>query len=268
MWRGYYNIVARACLPTDVFAIVNPLSGAGAKPGVAAARVALLTAALRRGRHRRRGASHRTARSRRRSSRARAVARGRAHGDRLGRRRHHQRGRHRRRRHAAPRSASSRPARATASPRSSACPGSRRTRRSTSRSTAAIDSSTPARSTAGCSSTSPASASTPSSPSSSTCRRSGSRGMGPYVRIGLRETFRYRAGTLPRHARRRGAGHQRAADRVRQRPRVRQPDPARAARAVDDGKLEAMVVEDRGAARAALGGPPPGARHRRQGARA
>jgi diacylglycerol kinase (ATP) len=43
MWRGYYNITtARALM--DVFAIVNPLSGAGANPDVAAGRVALLTA--------------------------------------------------------------------------------------------------------------------------------------------------------------------------------------------------------------------------------
>jgi YegS/Rv2252/BmrU family lipid kinase len=43
MWRGYYNITtARALM--DVFAIVNPLSGAGAHPEVAARRVALLTA--------------------------------------------------------------------------------------------------------------------------------------------------------------------------------------------------------------------------------
>lgn len=43
MWRGYYNITtARALM--DVFAIVNPLSGAGANPDVAARRVALLTA--------------------------------------------------------------------------------------------------------------------------------------------------------------------------------------------------------------------------------
>ena len=42
MERGYYNITA-ARIPMDVFAIVNPLSGAGANPGVAAERVALLT---------------------------------------------------------------------------------------------------------------------------------------------------------------------------------------------------------------------------------
>ncbi len=42
MWRGYYNISAARVL-MDVFAIVNPLSGAGANPAVAAARVALLT---------------------------------------------------------------------------------------------------------------------------------------------------------------------------------------------------------------------------------
>jgi diacylglycerol kinase (ATP) len=47
MWRGYYNISPRACPRTneammDVFAIVNPLSGAGANPAVAASRVALL----------------------------------------------------------------------------------------------------------------------------------------------------------------------------------------------------------------------------------
>lgn len=42
MWRGYYNITAARAL-MDVFAIVNPLSGAGANPGVAAERVALLT---------------------------------------------------------------------------------------------------------------------------------------------------------------------------------------------------------------------------------
>jgi diacylglycerol kinase (ATP) len=42
MWRGYYNIShARGLM--DVFAIVNPLSGAGANPGIAAERVALLT---------------------------------------------------------------------------------------------------------------------------------------------------------------------------------------------------------------------------------
>jgi diacylglycerol kinase (ATP) len=41
MKRGYYNITdARALM--DVFAIVNPLSGAGANPDVAAARVSLL----------------------------------------------------------------------------------------------------------------------------------------------------------------------------------------------------------------------------------
>ena len=41
MWRGYYNIShARGLM--DVFAIVNPLSGAGADPGIAAERVALL----------------------------------------------------------------------------------------------------------------------------------------------------------------------------------------------------------------------------------
>lgn len=41
MWRGYYNIsTARALM--DVFAIVNPLSGAGAHPHAVAARVALL----------------------------------------------------------------------------------------------------------------------------------------------------------------------------------------------------------------------------------
>jgi diacylglycerol kinase (ATP) len=41
MWRGYYNIShARGLM--DVFAIVNPLSGAGANPGIAAERVALL----------------------------------------------------------------------------------------------------------------------------------------------------------------------------------------------------------------------------------
>jgi diacylglycerol kinase (ATP) len=41
MWRGYYNIShARGLM--DVFAIVNPLSGAGDNPGIAAERVALL----------------------------------------------------------------------------------------------------------------------------------------------------------------------------------------------------------------------------------
>ncbi len=42
MWRDYYNI-SRAHVLMDVFAIVNPLSGAGADPGVTAERVALLT---------------------------------------------------------------------------------------------------------------------------------------------------------------------------------------------------------------------------------
>jgi YegS/Rv2252/BmrU family lipid kinase len=42
MGRDYYNI-SRARVPMDVFAIVNPLSGAGANPGIAAERVALLT---------------------------------------------------------------------------------------------------------------------------------------------------------------------------------------------------------------------------------
>ncbi len=42
MWRNYYNISPARVL-MDVFAIVNPLSGAGAHPGVAAERVALLT---------------------------------------------------------------------------------------------------------------------------------------------------------------------------------------------------------------------------------
>ena len=42
MWRGYYNISAARVL-MDVFAIVNPLSGAGANPRVAEERVALLT---------------------------------------------------------------------------------------------------------------------------------------------------------------------------------------------------------------------------------
>jgi YegS/Rv2252/BmrU family lipid kinase len=43
MWRGYYNITAARAL-MDVFAIVNPLSGAGANPDAAAQRVALLSA--------------------------------------------------------------------------------------------------------------------------------------------------------------------------------------------------------------------------------
>jgi diacylglycerol kinase (ATP) len=43
MWRGgYYNITFARVL-MDVFAIVNPLSGAGANPDAAAIRVALLT---------------------------------------------------------------------------------------------------------------------------------------------------------------------------------------------------------------------------------
>lgn len=43
MWHDYYNI-SRARVLMDVFAIVNPLSGAGAHAGAAAERVALLTA--------------------------------------------------------------------------------------------------------------------------------------------------------------------------------------------------------------------------------
>jgi YegS/Rv2252/BmrU family lipid kinase len=42
MGRDYYNISPARVL-MDVFAIVNPLSGAGANPGIAAERVALLT---------------------------------------------------------------------------------------------------------------------------------------------------------------------------------------------------------------------------------
>lgn len=42
MWRDYYNISPARVL-MDVFAIVNPLSGAGANPHIAAERVALLT---------------------------------------------------------------------------------------------------------------------------------------------------------------------------------------------------------------------------------
>jgi diacylglycerol kinase (ATP) len=42
MWRDYYNI-STAHVLMDVFAIVNPLSGAGADPGAAGERVALLT---------------------------------------------------------------------------------------------------------------------------------------------------------------------------------------------------------------------------------
>ena len=74
----------------------------------------------------------------------------------------------------------------------------------------------------------------------------GNRGMGPYVRIGVRETFRYRAGTyrvtldgeeivsnalVIAFANGREYGN-----RIRVAPQA----------LVDDGKLEALVVEDRG----------------------
>lgn len=74
----------------------------------------------------------------------------------------------------------------------------------------------------------------------------GNRGMGPYVRIGIRQTFQYRAGTyrvtldgdefvstalLIAFANGREYGN-----RIRVAPRA----------LVDDGKLEAVVVEDRG----------------------
>ena len=74
----------------------------------------------------------------------------------------------------------------------------------------------------------------------------GNRGMGPYVRIGIRETFRYRAATyrvtldgeelvsnalVIAFANGREYGN-----RIRVAPQA----------LVDDGKLEALVVEDRG----------------------
>ena len=89
--------------------------------------------------------------------------------------------------------------------------------------------------------------------------------MGPYVRIGFRETFRYRAGTyrvtldgeeivsnalVIAFANGREYGN-----RIRVAPQA----------LVDDGKLEAVVVEDRGPLGAAVGRPSPGAGDRRQG---
>jgi diacylglycerol kinase (ATP) len=75
----------------------------------------------------------------------------------------------------------------------------------------------------------------------------GNRGMGPYIRIGLRETFRYRAATYRVTLDREEivsnalviafANGREYGNRIRVAPQA----------LVDDGKLEAVVVEDRGA---------------------
>jgi diacylglycerol kinase (ATP) len=74
----------------------------------------------------------------------------------------------------------------------------------------------------------------------------GNRGMGPYVRIGIRETFRYRAGTyrvtldgeeiVSNALMIAFANGREYGNRIRVAPQA----------LVDDGKLEALVVEDRG----------------------
>lgn len=75
----------------------------------------------------------------------------------------------------------------------------------------------------------------------------GKRGMGPYIRIGIRETFRYRAATYRVTLDREEivssalviafANGREYGNRIRVAPQA----------LVDDGKLEAVVVEDRGA---------------------
>ena len=121
MERGYYNI-RHARVRLDVFAIVNPLSGAGAIAGVAASRVALLDARF--ATTGIDGALHldRAPRSTPASSRRAAVHGRRARRDRLGRRRHHQRNRQRRSPAPASHSGSSPPDRVTASRTSSNVP--------------------------------------------------------------------------------------------------------------------------------------------------